>query len=78
MHICLFQSAYPEHHPLREHDEYPDPGRYVNQHTFQHRLIEKSNAKAQIDAAVAENFDFYISFMWGQPEDEVSGVEATE
>ena len=78
MHICLFQSAYPGHHPLREHDKYPDPGRYVNQHTFQHRLIEKSNAKAQIDAAVAENFDFYISFMWGQPEDEVSGVEATE
>ncbi|RSM07431.1 hypothetical protein CEP52_005215 [Fusarium oligoseptatum] len=25
-----------------------------------------------------KKFDFYINFMWGQPEDEVAGVEATE
>ncbi|RMJ09243.1 hypothetical protein CDV36_011127 [Fusarium kuroshium] len=78
MQICVLQATYPEGHILREHDEYADPGRYVKQHTFHHRFIDKVNYRQQIDAAVAEKFDFYINFMWGQPEDEVAGVEATE
>ncbi|EEU41558.1 uncharacterized protein NECHADRAFT_97815 [Fusarium vanettenii 77-13-4] len=78
MHICVLQATYPDGHILREHDEYADPGRYVKQHTFHHRFIDKANYRQQIDAAVAEKFDFYINFMWGQPEDEVAGVEATE
>ncbi|KAM5349473.1 hypothetical protein ACJ41O_005978 [Fusarium nematophilum] len=78
MEICLLQSIYPDDHVLREHDEYADPGRYVKQHTFHHRFIDKANYRQQIDAAVAEKFDFYFNFMWGQPEDEVAGVEATE
>ncbi|KAH7253033.1 hypothetical protein B0J15DRAFT_549771 [Fusarium solani] len=43
-----------------------------------HRFINKANYRQQIDTAVTEKFDFYINFMWGQPEDEVEGVEATE
>lgn len=43
-----------------------------------HRFINKANYRQQIDTAVTEKFDFYINFMWGQPEDEVAGVEATE
>ncbi|KAJ4324539.1 hypothetical protein N0V84_003818 [Fusarium piperis] len=78
MQICVLQATYPDGHILREHDEYADPGRYVKQHTFHHRFIDKSNYRQQVDAAVAEKFDFYINFMWGQPEDEVAGVEATE
>ncbi|RSL38726.1 hypothetical protein CEP53_014628 [Fusarium sp. AF-6] len=78
MQICVFQATYPEGHILREHDEYADPGRYVKQHTFHRRFIDKVNYRHRIDAAVAEKFDFYINFMWGQPEDEVAGVEATE
>ena len=30
----------------------------------------------EIDAAVAEGFDLYFNFMWGQHEDEVAGIEA--
>ncbi|RSL41926.1 hypothetical protein CEP54_015661 [Fusarium duplospermum] len=78
MQICVLQATYPEGHILSKHDEYADPGRYVKQHTFHHRFIDKANYRQQIDAAVAEKFDFYINFMWGQPEDEVAGVEATE
>lgn len=78
MQICLFHSTYPTDHVLREQLPLPDPERFVNQHTFHHRPIDKDAARSQIDAAVAEKFDFYFNFMWGQSEDEVAGVEATE
>lgn len=78
MRFCLFQSKYTDENVLKDHDEYPDPSRFINEHTYEHRLIDKANAKAQIDAAVAEDFDFYISFMWATPEDDVAGVEAVE
>ncbi|VUC20436.1 unnamed protein product [Clonostachys rosea] len=78
MKICLLQATYPEGHVLREHDEFPDPGRYVSQHDFHHRFVDKANFRQQIDNAVAEGFDFFFNFLWGVPEDEVAGVEATE
>ena len=53
-----------------------DPSMFTNQHTFEHRMIHKSRARQQIDAAVAEKFDFYLSFMWGLHEDAVAGIEA--
>lgn len=78
MRICVLQSRYTPDHVLKNHDEYMDPGRYVKQHTFHNRFVDKATARSQIDAAVAEEFDFYFNFMWGQPEDEVAGVEASE
>src|SRR5688572_11854458 len=78
MRICLFQVAYPTDYVLPGYDSLPDPGRFLKQHTFHHRPIDKNTARNQIDVAVAEGFDFYFNFMWGQPEDEVAGVEATE
>ncbi|KAL6351860.1 hypothetical protein LRP88_14670 [Fusarium phalaenopsidis] len=78
MQICVLQATCPDGHILHEHDEYADPGRYVKQHNFHHRFIDKANYRQQIDAAVAEKLDSYINFMWGQPEDEVAGVETTE
>ena len=77
MRICLLQSRYPADHVLRQHDDYPDPGRWVNHHDFHHRFIDKDKYRSQVDAAVAESFDLYVNFMWGQPEDEVAGLEAT-
>ncbi|KAI8649301.1 ATP-grasp domain-containing protein [Fusarium sp. Ph1] len=78
MQICVLQATCPDGHILHEHDEYADPGRYVKQHNFHHRFIDKANYRQRIDAAVAEKLDSYINFMWGQPEDEVAGVETTE
>ncbi|CAI6080477.1 unnamed protein product [Clonostachys chloroleuca] len=78
MKICLLQATYPEVHVLREIDEYPDPGRYISQHEFHHRFVDKANFRQQIDNAVSEGFDFIFNFLWGAPEDEVAGVKATE
>lgn len=63
MRFCLLQSKYTDENILKDHDEYPDPSRFIKDHTYEHRMVDKSDAKAQIDAAVAEDFDFYISFM---------------
>jgi SAM-dependent methyltransferase len=78
MRICVLQSSYPEPHPLPEYDLAADPSRYTDQHTFEHRWVRKDNARTQIDAAISEKFDFYFNFMWGQLEDEVAGIEASE
>jgi hypothetical protein len=32
---------------------------------------------AQIDAVVAEGFDFYFNFIWGTHEDSVAGIDAS-
>lgn len=78
MRICLFQSSYEESDdPLAGIDtELSDPSPYTTQHTFEHRLIHKDNANKEIDAAAAEGFDFYISFMWGSHDDLVAGIDA--
>lgn len=78
MRFCLLQSKYTDENILKDHDDYPDPSRFIKDHTYEHRMIDRSDAKAQIDAAVAEDFDFYISFMWGTPEDDVAGADAVE
>ncbi|KAL8659568.1 MAG: hypothetical protein Q9226_000349 [Calogaya cf. arnoldii] len=78
MRICVFQSSYEDSdHPLAELDtELSDPSPYTTQHTFEHRFIHKGNANKEIDAAIAEGFDFYISFMWGTHDDLVAGIDA--
>ena len=78
MRICVLQAAYPDQHPLSKHDPGADPSRFTDQHTFEHRWIRKDDAKAQIDAAISEKFDFYFNFMWGHYQDEVAGIEACE
>lgn len=65
MRICVFQSAYPQNHELSEHDGGADPAPFMDQHTFEHRWIQKGPAKEKVDTAVAEGFDFYFKFMWG-------------
>ncbi|KAI4176565.1 MAG: hypothetical protein LQ343_000856 [Gyalolechia ehrenbergii] len=78
MRICVFQSSYEDSdHPLAEIDsELSDPSPYTTQHTFEHRLIRKGSANKEIDVAVAEGFDFHISFMWGTHDDTVAGIDA--
>ncbi|OJJ36325.1 hypothetical protein ASPWEDRAFT_169853 [Aspergillus wentii DTO 134E9] len=78
MRICVLQSAYPDNHSIAQHDPGADPSRFTDEHTFEHRWIHKTTAKEQIDAAIAENFDFYFNFMWGQYEDDVAGIEACQ
>lgn len=80
MNICIFQSIYAGSQPEHVTKEYDDhilrPGNFTDAHSFQDRWISKTNAKKEIDAAVAEGFDVYFNFMWGQLEDDVAGIEA--
>ncbi|KAI1932871.1 hypothetical protein LOZ58_001813 [Ophidiomyces ophidiicola] len=79
MRICLLHSSYKgSDHKLQEVDtHHPDPALFTKQHTFEHRFITKNNANAEIDAVIAENFDFYFNFMWGTHEDNVAGIDAS-
>ncbi|KAF3145672.1 hypothetical protein TWF703_006814 [Orbilia oligospora] len=57
-------------------DIWQDPGLFTNQHTFENKYIVKATAKAQIDGAIAEGYDFYLVFMWGTRDDAIAGFEA--
>lgn len=78
MRICVLHSSYEgSGHNLQAVDtHHPDPSNFTRQHTFEHRFVKKENATAQIDAVVAEGFDFYFNFMWGTHEDNVAGIDA--
>ncbi|KAF3935391.1 hypothetical protein ABW20_dc0102071 [Dactylellina cionopaga] len=54
----------------------PNPGLFTSQHSFENKYIIKATAKAQIDEAVAEGYDFYFNFLWGTDDDDIAGVEA--
>ncbi|KAK6519401.1 hypothetical protein TWF281_003235 [Arthrobotrys megalospora] len=57
-------------------DVWQDPGLFTDQHTFENKYIVKATAKAQIDEAIAEGYDFYLVFMWGTKDDAIAGFEA--
>ncbi|KAH7912059.1 hypothetical protein BJ138DRAFT_1149218 [Hygrophoropsis aurantiaca] len=79
MKICVLQSSYDaSDSPFKNIDDYADPSRWVKNHEFQHRYIHKQTAEQQIDDACREDFDMYFNYMWGQPEDDVAGVEAVK
>ena len=81
MKICVFQSAYEgTDHLLENADPGADPARFISrtQHEFHHHWIEKRTAIKQIDQAVAQGYDFYLNFLWGQYEDNVAGLEAIQ
>ncbi|KNG89678.1 hypothetical protein ANOM_002310 [Aspergillus nomiae NRRL 13137] len=75
MKICVLHSAS-EGRVEDTEGLWSDPGLYIAEHTFEHRFIKKDTAEAQIDAAVAEGFDFYINFMWGMLGDNFAGIAA--
>ncbi|KAF3910540.1 hypothetical protein ABW21_db0201114 [Orbilia brochopaga] len=76
MRICVFQSAFTNPHQIEEHSPCQDPSKFTDQHTFDHVWVHKSTAREQVDNAVAEGYDFYFNFMWGQHEDELAGIDA--
>jgi D-alanine-D-alanine ligase-like ATP-grasp enzyme/ubiquinone/menaquinone biosynthesis C-methylase UbiE len=77
MKVCVLISSYEgTSSPFEDHDEYPDPSRYINGHDFHLKFIKKQNAKSDIDEIYKEGFDIYFNFMWGQEYDNVAGIEA--
>lgn len=60
MKICCLHSADEGMEAGAEdpEDVGQDPGLFTNQHTFENKYIYKATAKAQIDEAVAEGYDF--------------------
>ncbi|GAB0136379.1 hypothetical protein EsDP_00004680 [Epichloe bromicola] len=79
MRICVFQSSYEgSGSVLQDIDDVPSqPGAFTSQHKFETRFIHKDKAQQEIDAAVAEGFDFYFNFLWGTLDDPVAGVIAS-
>jgi SAM-dependent methyltransferase len=79
MRICVLQSSYEDSESsLQEVDtSFPNPGNFTFQHSFENRFIHKDMAKQEIDAVVAEQFDFYINFLWGTLDDDVAGIQAS-
>ncbi|KFY99105.1 hypothetical protein V500_01477 [Pseudogymnoascus sp. VKM F-4518 (FW-2643)] len=78
MRICVLHSSFKGvHNDFEGVDQHPDPSRYTDQHTFEHRFITKANYQEELNFAAAESFDIYFNFMSCQPEDEVAGVDAT-
>ncbi|KAG0623732.1 hypothetical protein M758_3G197300 [Ceratodon purpureus] len=76
MKICVLQSSYEGvNFPTEQYDDTPDPSLFTAQHEFHHRYLKKVTEVSEIDAAVAEGFDLFLNFMWGQPEDTVAGYE---
>ena len=75
MKICVLHSAS-EGRVEDTEGLWSDPGLYIAEHTFEYRCIKKDTAEAQIDAAVAEGFQFYINFMWGMLDDNFAGIAA--
>ncbi|KAG5934256.1 hypothetical protein E4U53_000724 [Claviceps sorghi] len=78
MRICVFQSSYEDSDSvMREVDNISSqPGVFTSQHEFEYRWIHKDKAEQEIDAAVAEGFDFYFNFLWGTLDDAVAGTSA--
>ncbi|KAK6360502.1 hypothetical protein TWF730_006642 [Orbilia blumenaviensis] len=75
MRICVLQSAFTSPTPIGEHSPVQDPGKFTDQHTFEHVWVHKRTAKEQIDEAIAKGYDFYFNFMWGQYEDDLAGID---
>ncbi|GIK04311.1 hypothetical protein Aspvir_008390 [Aspergillus viridinutans] len=76
MRICVLQSSYEgSGSALQDVDDKPaQPGLFTTEHTFEYRFIHKATAKEEINALVAEGFEFYFNFMWGTLDDPVAGV----
>lgn len=49
-------------------------GAFTDQYTFEYRFITKAAAKQEIDAIVAEGFDFFFNFLRGTLDDPVAGA----
>ncbi|KAM3436616.1 hypothetical protein MY4824_004209 [Beauveria thailandica] len=80
MKICVFLSSYEgSGSALEAVDELPcNPGACTDRHTFEYRFIHKATAEQEIDAAVAEGFEFYFNFLWGSLDDPVAGIRASQ
>ncbi|OGM49537.1 hypothetical protein ABOM_001684 [Aspergillus bombycis] len=80
MRICVLHSSYEGSGSMLTglDTDFPNPGAFTSQHTFESRFIRKDAAKEQIDACVKEGFDFYINFLWGTLDDDVAGIQASQ
>lgn len=80
MRICVLQSSYEgSGSDLAGVDsQASDLGSYTSQHIFENRFINIETAREEIDALVAEGFDFYINFLWGTLDDPVAGIQASQ
>ncbi|KAK4210598.1 hypothetical protein QBC37DRAFT_376842 [Rhypophila decipiens] len=84
MKVCVLLPCLDDHHvqsngiakPLPR--SFPDLGAFSDQHDFQNHFISSRNFKGQIDAAVAQSYDFYFNFLGGAFDSGFRSLEASQ
>lgn len=79
MRICQLVSSYQNSSsPFRDIDPYPDAARWLPEHDWTVRLIDKATAAAAIDDLVAQGFDVFVNLCDGEPGEDIAGIEVVQ
>jgi D-alanine-D-alanine ligase len=79
MRICQLVSSYQESaSPFRGIDPYPDASRWLPEHDWTCRLIDKATAAAAVDDLAAQGFDVFVNLCDGEPGEDIAGIEVVQ
>ncbi|KAM7216729.1 hypothetical protein V8F06_007839 [Rhypophila decipiens] len=84
MKVCVLLPSLDDHHVQSNGmakllpRTFPDLGTFSDQHNFQNHFISSRNFKEQIDAAVAQSYDFYFNFLRGTFDSSLQSLEASQ
>jgi D-alanine-D-alanine ligase len=79
MRICQLLSSYQQSSsPFRDIDPYPDAARWLPEHQWTTRLVDKASIAKTIDEVVSQGFDLYVNLCDGAPDEDLAGIEVVE
>ncbi len=79
MRLCTLISSYEDSSsPYKDIDPYPDPARWMPEHTWSRALLTRANAEATIDRLAEQGVDVFVNLCDGAPEEDIAGVEVIE
>ncbi|ATB28995.1 D-alanine--D-alanine ligase [Melittangium boletus] len=79
MRICTLISSYEDStSPYKDIDPYPEPARWMPEHTWTRALLTRANAEATLERLEGEGFDVFVNLCDGAPEEDIAGVEVIE
>ncbi len=79
MRICQLLSSYQQSSsPFRDIDPYPDAARWLPEHQWTTRLVDKATATEAVDEMVAQGFDLFVNLCDGEPDEDLAGIAVIE
>jgi len=79
MRICTLISSYEDSaSPYKDIDPYPEPSRWMPEHTWTRVLVTRANAEATVARLATEGHDVFVNLCDGAPEEDIAGVEVIE